>query len=331
MKHGLLLIALCIAATALTSGGYSLSYMDRISNATTSHPNTTTSHPNTTTLHPNTTTLHPNTTTLHPNTTTLHPNTTTLHPNTTTLHPNTTTLHPHTTTLHPHTTTLHPNTTTLHPNTTTLHPNTTTPHPNTTTPHANTTTPHPNTTTPHPNTTTPIPVPTPPTNVTIGKYNYTDKDGKICIMLDMAIGIRVNTSEVNGTFIVQPSKTNVSGECQDKVVNLMLSFPEGGISVQFQKNDTTKKAYLRFVQFDLTYAFKTGVSKSYSGENRSLELFSADLGHSYSCQAETVYMGNGVSLDLTHNRFQAFEIKDKQFGPRKYRVTMLQQHNKLHL
>lgn len=49
-----------------------------------------------------------------------------------------------------------------------------------------------------------------------------------------------------------------------------------------------------------------------------------DLGHSYSCHAETLYMGNGVSLDLTHNRFQAFDIKDKQFGPRKYRVMILQ-------
>ncbi|XP_050970850.1 macrosialin [Labeo rohita] len=287
MKHGLLFIALFIAATALTSGEYSSSYMSGTSNSTTQATNTTTQATNTTTQALNTTTHAPKTTTHAPNTTTHAPNTTTQATNTTTHAPKTTTHAPNTTTHAPNTTTHAPNTTTHNPNTTTHSPPTT----------------------------TAMPVPTPPTNVTTGKYNFTDGKGIPCIMMDMAIGIRVNTSGVNGTFIVQPSKTNVSGECQEKVATLTLTFDEGSISVQFQKNETTKKAYLRFVQYDLTYAFKTGVLSNYSSENRSLELFSVDLGHSYSCHAETLYMGNGVSLDLTHNRFQAFDIKDKQFGP----------------
>lgn len=63
---------------------------------------------------------------------------------------------------------------------------------------------------------------------------------------------------------------------------------------------------------------------TYSGKNKSLELFSAAQGHSYSCTAETVYMGNGVSLDLSNYRLQAFNIKNDQFGARKYRVMTLQ-------
>jgi len=58
--------------------------------------------------------------------------------------------------------------------------------------------------------------------------------------------------------------------------------------------------------------------------NKSLELFSAAPGHSYSCSAETVYMGKGVSLDLTNYRLQAFNIKNNGFGTSKFRVMALQ-------
>uniref|UniRef100_A0A8C1FY93 Si:ch211-212k18.7 n=1 Tax=Cyprinus carpio TaxID=7962 RepID=A0A8C1FY93_CYPCA len=195
-------------------------------------------------------------------------------------------------------------------------PNKTTHSPNTTTHSPNTTTHNPNSTTSVPSTTTtPLPVPTPSTNMTIGKYYVTDPEGTRCIMLDLAIGIRVNTSKVNGTFIVQPSKTNFSGECLPDVASIILNFAEGDISLKFTKNDATKKVYVEYVQYDLTYAFKTGVLSNYTGTNRSLELFSVDVGHSYSCKAETLYMGGGVSLDLTHNRVQAFDIKNSEFGP----------------
>uniref|UniRef100_A0A672QK83 Macrosialin-like n=1 Tax=Sinocyclocheilus grahami TaxID=75366 RepID=A0A672QK83_SINGR len=219
-------------------------------------------------------------------------------------------------------TTHSPNTTTTHsPNTTTTLmdalPNTTTTHsPNTTTHNPNSTTHNPNSTTTAPSTTTTsIPVPTPSTNMTTGNYNFSDAKGTLCIMVVAAIGIHVNTSEVNGTFIVQPSKTNVSGDCSEEVASLIITFNEGEISLQFQKNKTTKKVYVKYVQYELTYAFKRGVLRNYTGTNRSLELFSVDLGYSYSCQAETVYMGGGVSLDLTQYRFQAFDIKNKNFGP----------------
>ncbi|XP_016085113.1 macrosialin-like [Sinocyclocheilus grahami] len=255
MKYGLLLLALCIAATALTSGALSATPTTINLNKLNQNSSTTTPSPNTTTHSPNTTTHSPNTTTHSPNTTTSAPSTTT----------------------------------------------------------------------------TPLPVPTPSTNMTVGNYNVTDEKGSLCIMLDMAIGIRVNTSMVNGTFIVQPSKTNFNGECSQNVASIILNFGEGGISLKFNKNDATKKVFVEFIQYDLTYAFKTGVLSNYTGLNRSLELFSVDLGHSYSCKAETVYMGGGVSLDLTQNRFQAFDIKNNVFGSpevckadqRDYRVAIV--------
>ncbi|XP_059363287.1 macrosialin-like [Carassius carassius] len=320
MKHVLFLIALLIAATALTSGEDGSAYM-ALNLKTTTAPSlnainlnttTTTTHsPNTTT----TTTHSPNTTT----TTTHSPNTTT----TTTHSPNTTTTTTHspnttTTTTHsPNTTT----TTTHNPNTTT----TTTHNPNTTTtthnPNTTTTTHNPNITTHNPISTTtapttaPIPMPTPSTNMTTGNYNISDGKGALCIMVEVAIGIRVNTSEVNDTYIVQPKKTNVKGNCSEEEAFFMISFNEGEISLQFQKNKATKKVYVKFVQYDLTYAFSKGMQRLYKGMNNSLELFSVDAGYSYSCKDEMVYMGNGVSLDLTRYKVQAFDIKNKNFGP----------------
>ncbi|KAG1959343.1 lysosome-associated membrane glycoprotein [Pimephales promelas] len=156
--------------------------------------------------------------------------------------------------------------------------------------------------------------PTPPTNMTKGRYNVTDKDGNICILADLGIGIRVNTSEVNGTFIVQPRKTTSSGQCSEKTADITLIFDEGSLALKFKNDETKQKVYVEFVEFDLTYAFKSGASENYGGKNESLELFSAAPGHSYSCSAESVYMGNGVSLDLTNYRLQAFNIKNKAFG-----------------
>ncbi|CAM4516327.1 unnamed protein product [Leuciscus chuanchicus] len=307
MKHGLLLIALFIAATALTSGEYSSAFMAKMA-TTTPKPTTTTPHPNTTTPKPTTTTPKPTTTTPKPTTTTPHPNTTTPHPNTTTPHPNTTTPHPNTTTPHPNTTTPHPNTTTHQPPTTTHNPNATTHNPNATTHNPNATTHNPNTTTALP------PAPTPPTNMTKGSYNVTDEKGNICILADLEIGIRVITKEVNGTFIVQPSKTTTNGQCVGNTGDITLHFGEGDISLKFKNDETKKKVYVEYMEYNLNYAFKRGAMINYSGKNKSLELFSADPGHSYSCSAETVYMGDGVSLVLTNYRLQAFNIKNKKFG-----------------
>ncbi|KAG1938980.1 lysosome-associated membrane glycoprotein [Pimephales promelas] len=150
--------------------------------------------------------------------------------------------------------------------------------------------------------------------MTKGNYNVTDKDGNICILADLGIGIRVNTSEVNGTFIVQPRKTSSGGECLEKTAKIILSFDEGKFILNFKNDETKKMVYVESVEFDLTYAFKRGALEKYTGVNKSLELFSAAPGHSYSCSAETVYMGKGVSLDLTNYRLQAFNIKNNGFG-----------------
>ncbi|XP_051574967.1 macrosialin-like [Myxocyprinus asiaticus] len=301
MRNGLLLlIALFIAATALTSGQYG-------ANITPSHVNSTTANSKSSA----TTVPVSNTTTVNPNTTTTPNVTTTPAPNTTTVNPNTTTTPNVTTTPAPNTTTVNPNTTTTPNVTTTPAPNTTTVNPNTTTTPNVTTTPAPNTTTAAP---TSAPVPTPSTKLTVGNYNISDKNGNLCFLAHMAIEIRVNINQVNGTFIVQPHQTNANGSCGENVAEIVLSFNQGNIALKFRNNATSKMVYAETLEYDLTYAFKSGVASTFSGKNESLWLFAAAAGHSYSCKAETVNMGSGVYLDLSSNRIQAYNLKNNNFG-----------------
>lgn len=58
-------------------------------------------------------------------------------------------------------------------------------------------------------------------------------------------------------------------------------------------------------------------NQKYSAENDSVQLFAAKIGHSYSCKDESVFMGNGLSLEVSNNRMQAFNVTKNEFGRRK--------------
>ncbi|XP_054914422.1 macrosialin [Poeciliopsis prolifica] len=210
--------------------------------------------------------------------------------------------------------------------------NTTTPKPTThktTTPKPtthNTTTPKPTThktTTPKPtthNTTTPKttptapPQPTPATNLTVGNYSLKTDKGVVCLKAQMALKIKLSTQKVNGTFIIQPKKTNTSGECKETKANLTLSFQEGFITFLFNKSVAKNIAYLNAVSFSLSYPLTKSGTQKYSAKNDSVHLFAAKIGHSYSCKDESVFMGNGLSLEVSSDRLQAFNVTKNEFG-----------------
>ncbi|KAJ8254762.1 hypothetical protein GJAV_G00197090 [Gymnothorax javanicus] len=218
--------------------------------------------------------------------------------------------------------TLAPNTSTQHPNTTHA-PNTTTQHPNTT--HAPNATTHdpkptlaPNVTTHHPKTTTlppPPPLPTPKANLTVA--NYTLKNGSdVCAMATMALQIRVeydSKKKLEGAYIVQ--KATVKGSCDKSSVNFNITFKDGFICLHFHKNVTDKSVYVSSVAVGLTYPLNPAEPrKTYSATNSSMNLFRAGIGHSYSCQNQSVYIGDGIHVDMTKGQMQAFNIT-KNFGP----------------
>ncbi|XP_015260456.1 PREDICTED: lysosome-associated membrane glycoprotein 1-like, partial [Cyprinodon variegatus] len=53
---------------------------------------------------------------------------------------------------------------------------------------------------------------------------------------------------------------------------------------------------------------------NYFATNNSLNLFAARIGYCYSCKKETLYMGNGLYLDITKDQMQAFNISNGEFG-----------------
>ncbi|XP_056298159.1 macrosialin-like isoform X2 [Pseudoliparis swirei] len=227
-----------------------------------------------------------------------------------------TTHHKHTTTTLKPTTTTKP-TTTLKPTTkptTTLKPTT---KPTTTLkPTTKPTTPKPTTkpTTPKPTpttkpTTTPKPTPprpTPSVNITGGNYTVMTDNNVTCLMAQMSLRIRLATAKANGSFIVQPKMTAAEGGCKGSTARLTLVFKEGNITFMFNKSaDNT--VYVDALSFNLSYPLTAGQTQ-YTAHNKSLHLFPAKVGHSYSCRRETVSMGYGLFLDVDQDTLQAFNL-----------------------
>uniref|UniRef100_A0A1A8GL91 CD68 molecule n=1 Tax=Nothobranchius korthausae TaxID=1143690 RepID=A0A1A8GL91_9TELE len=183
---------------------------------------------------------------------------------------------------------------------------------------SNTTTATTVTTTPIPTTT--APTPTPPTNVTVGNYTVLTSDGKLCLMATMAIQIQLVSQKATGNFTIQPKQTSASGNCSNSKPNadLTLTFKQGSITFRFNKSVADGTVFVDSLSFSLNYPLMTeGISAGrtpYTASNSSLHLFSAKIGHSYSCKAESIYMGNNLYLSVEKNKMQAFNFASNDFG-----------------
>nr|XP_020450629.1 macrosialin [Monopterus albus] len=173
------------------------------------------------------------------------------------------------------------------------------------------------TTTPKPPiTTTAPPGPTPPAKLTVGNYSITDQQ-KTCLLAQLALQIRI--SKENGTFTVQPDSTTAKGFCKESTANLTLLFKEGNITFLFNKSIADNTVYVYNLSFNLFYAFSKGEKKMYSAHNATLHLFAAKIGQCYSCKSDSIHMGEGMYLDVTQDRMQAFNLtKSGDFGSPNY-------------
>nr|XP_046236782.1 cell wall protein DAN4 isoform X2 [Scatophagus argus] len=164
-------------------------------------------------------------------------------------------------------------------------------------------------------TTQPPPKPTPHTNLTVGNYTLMTDKKVICLMAHMALQIRLTTTKANETFIVQPDKTTTEGGCQETTANLTIVFKEGFINFMFNKSIADNMVYVDALSFRLTYPLSKGGNGDYTASNKSVRLFTTRIGHSYSCKHESLYMGNGLYLDVNQDRMQAFNLtKSNDFG-----------------
>ena len=72
---------------------------------------------------------------------------------------------------------------------------------------------------------------------------------------------------------------------------------------------------------DLSLSICSNVTgnQEFQQQNKSLHLFAAATGYSYSCKSDSLYMGNGLYLDVTQDQMQAFNLVNNQdFGKRKH-------------
>ncbi|XP_034712708.1 macrosialin isoform X3 [Etheostoma cragini] len=176
---------------------------------------------------------------------------------------------------------------------------------------------HKPTTTQKPTTTKPTPPqPTPPTNLTVGNYTVMANKTAVCVMAHMALQIRLATPKSNGTFIVQPKSTHAVGSCEATKANLTLEFPQGFITFMFNKSIEKNTVYVDAVSFSLNYPLDKKVANGppYTANNKSMNLFAAKIGHSYSCKSEALYMGDGMYLDVNQDQMQAFNLNKNEFG-----------------
>ncbi|XP_033465562.1 macrosialin isoform X1 [Epinephelus lanceolatus] len=194
------------------------------------------------------------------------------------------------------------------------------PHPNTTTKAPPKPTPKP-TSKPTPKPTAkptpppPPPQPTPSTNLTVGNYTVMGDKKEICLRAEMALQIRLATPKANGTFIVQPKATKAEGGCQDTKANLTLVFKEGFITFMFNKSNANNTVYVDSMSFSLSYPLSKERKLPFTATNKSLHLFAAKIGHCYSCKSDSLYMGDGLYLDVNQDRMQAFNLtKSNDFG-----------------
>ncbi|XP_034712706.1 macrosialin isoform X1 [Etheostoma cragini] len=172
-------------------------------------------------------------------------------------------------------------------------------------------------TTQKPTTTKPTPPqPTPPTNLTVGNYTVMANKTAVCVMAHMALQIRLATPKSNGTFIVQPKSTHAVGSCEATKANLTLEFPQGFITFMFNKSIEKNTVYVDAVSFSLNYPLDKKVANGppYTANNKSMNLFAAKIGHSYSCKSEALYMGDGMYLDVNQDQMQAFNLNKNEFG-----------------
>ncbi|KAL4659935.1 mucin-3A isoform X1 [Arapaima gigas] len=163
---------------------------------------------------------------------------------------------------------------------------------------------------------------TPHAMPTVGNYTVQREGGILCVKAEMALQIRVayrtifkNMSE--GIFIVQPSRTVAKGGCGETTATLHLKFEEGVIFFRFQKNMTTNVVYVSTLAFMVTYPFPNADprKRTYSAKNESLQLFSTQLRHSYSCCLQSISLGRQHYVDIFQQRIQALDFTRPAFGP----------------
>ncbi|XP_059800895.1 lysosome-associated membrane glycoprotein 3 isoform X2 [Hypanus sabinus] len=178
-------------------------------------------------------------------------------------------------------------------------------------------------------TSTPTELPTLSPTVTFpvtGFYNVSLKN-TLCIKMAIGIQLIVGTKSKNLYFNVPPSRTTVSGKCGNTTTWINLQFNYGFVNFTFRKDG--KQYYISEIRVTLHSA--NNMDKTYHGIAKNMELFNAELGHSYKCKSKRVvhFSTDSLQILMVNTQVQAFNISGGTFG--KGSQTVLPDEATLHL
>uniref|UniRef100_A0AAY4DRJ0 Lysosome-associated membrane glycoprotein 2-like luminal domain-containing protein n=1 Tax=Denticeps clupeoides TaxID=299321 RepID=A0AAY4DRJ0_9TELE len=164
-------------------------------------------------------------------------------------------------------------------------------------------------TSPIPWSTAGFPKPTPAANLTAGDYVVV-MGGRVCVKVRMALQIRMEYTTSEGTFTIQPADVDSVGICNDTNAEMTLVFKQGVVSFYFERDNSSD-----MVLMSVCVCSSDRNQLTHSAKNGSLRLFGAVSGHSYLCSSQTVFVGRGVSLEVTQVQVQALTLNNQNFGP----------------
>ncbi|XP_055970862.1 macrosialin [Sorex fumeus] len=213
-------------------------------------------------------------------------------------------------------------TTSQEPRTTTHNP-TTTSHRNITvqptTGNGTTINPGRSTSSPHPGP-PPPPSPSPSAKEAVGDYMWTN-GSQPCVRLQAQIQMRIlyptqGGGETWGISVLNPNKTKALGSCEGAHPQLLLSFPYGKLSFQFQQELLQNTVYVNYMAVEYNVSFPHAAQWTFLAQNSSLQELQTPLGHSFSCGNASIILSRTFHLDLLDLKMQAAQLPlTGDFGP----------------
>ncbi|XP_035669052.1 lysosome-associated membrane glycoprotein 1-like [Branchiostoma floridae] len=174
-----------------------------------------------------------------------------------------------------------------------------------------------------------LPPPIGPTEPLQGNYTVHDSEGKVCLLADMGLQLRINYTKQNGqiaTGVVNvPVNSEVSGKCSESHSSLTLAFYDATfnltISFAMHKKDGDPDTYqwtglyLSYVEAPSIFPGTQHPNKPRLISNTSVHLFTTGVGKSYKCKAD---VNATVTKDMTilvrRVHLQSFGVKYGQFS-----------------
>ncbi|CAH1246938.1 LAMP1 [Branchiostoma lanceolatum] len=168
-----------------------------------------------------------------------------------------------------------------------------------------------------------------PTEPLQGHYTVYDSEGKVCLLADMGLQLRINYTQQNGqiaTGVVNvPVNSAVSGKCSESHTSLTLAFYDETfnltVSFAMQKNDggsntyRWKGLYFSYVEVSSIFPGTQHPNKPRLISNTSLDLLTTSAGKSYKCNAdENATVTKDMTILVRRVHVQPFGVESGQFS-----------------